>query len=64
MEVLEGSKAIRQIPVVALAKQYLGVMGYMNLDALNRLMNEGEAISGAYLVTDSNYQSQALSEIY
>jgi len=58
VEVLEGSKAIRQIPVVALAKQYLGVMGYMNLDALNRLMNEGEAISGAYLVTDSNYQSQ------
>jgi putative ABC transport system permease protein len=58
VEVLEGSKAIRQIPVVALAKQYLGVMGYMNLDALNRLMNEGEAISGAYLVTDSNYQSR------
>jgi putative ABC transport system permease protein len=58
VEVLEGSKAIRQVPVVALAKQYLGVMGYMNLNALNRLMDEGDAISGAYLVTDSNYASK------
>jgi putative ABC transport system permease protein len=56
IEALEGSKAVREVPVVALAKQYLGVMGYMNLNALNRLMNEGDAISGAYLVTDSNYR--------
>ena len=58
IEALEGSKAVRQVPVVALAKQYLGVMGYMNLNALNRLMNEGDAISGAYLVTDSNYRDK------
>ena len=58
VETLEGSKAVRQVPVVALAKQYLGVMGYMNLNALNRLMNEGDAISGAYLVTDSNYREK------
>ena len=58
VEALEGSRAIRQVPVVALAKQYLGVMGYMNLNALNRLMNEGDAISGAYLVTDSNYRNK------
>ena len=58
VEILEGSKAVRQVPVVALAKQYLGVMGYMNLNALNRLMNEGDAISGAYLVTDSNYRNK------
>ena len=54
VEALEGSKAVRQVPVAALAKQYLGVMGYMDLSALNRLMNEGDAISGAYLVTDPN----------
>ena len=58
VEVLEGSKAVRQVPVVALARQYLGVMGYMNLNALNRLMNEGDAISGAYLVTDANYRDK------
>jgi len=58
VEILEESKAVRQVPVVALVKQYLGVMGYMDLNALNRLMNEGDAISGAYLVTDSNYRSK------
>lgn len=52
VETLEGAKITRDVPVVALARQYLGVMGYMNLNALNRLMGEGDAISGAYLVTD------------
>ena len=58
VETLEGAKVIRQVPVVATAKQYLGVMGYMNLSALNRLMKEGNAISGAYLVTDANYREK------
>jgi len=58
VETLEGSKAIRQVPVAALAKQYLGLFGYMNIHALNRLMNEGDAISGAYLVTDANYRDK------
>lgn len=58
VEALEGSKAIRQVPVVALVKLYLGVMGYMDLKALNRLMREGDAISGAYLATDSRYQEK------
>ena len=64
VETLEGSKAVRQVPVVALAKQYLGVMGYMNLNALNRLMNEGDAISGAYLGYGFQLQRKALPDIY
>ncbi|RPJ15400.1 MAG: ABC transporter permease [Desulfobacteraceae bacterium] len=58
VEVLEGSKPVRQVPVVSLVKQYLGVNGYMDLEALNRLMKEGDAISGAYLFTDSNYRDK------
>ncbi|KQC11524.1 MAG: ABC transporter permease [Smithella sp. SDB] len=58
VEALEGSKAVRQVEVVALARQYLGVMGYMDLNSLNRLMNEGNAISGAYLVTDTKYREK------
>jgi putative ABC transport system permease protein len=56
IEVLEGSKAIRQVPVAALVKQYLGVTGYMDIAALNRLMREGGAISGAYLTTDFQFR--------
>jgi len=58
VEALEGSKPVRQIEVVALPRQYLDVRGYMNLSALNRLMNEGDAISGAYLVTDEKYREK------
>ena len=53
VEILEGNRPIKQVPVVALVKEYLGVMAYMDINALNRLMKEGHAISGAYLAIDS-----------
>jgi putative ABC transport system permease protein len=53
VEVLEGAKPLRQVPVVGLVQQYIGLMGYMDLLALNRLMREDHAISGAYLTVDS-----------
>ncbi|MBI5197161.1 MAG: ABC transporter permease [Nitrospirae bacterium] len=52
VEVLEGNRPVRQVPVVAMIRQYIGVMGYMDLAALNRFMKEGPVISGAYLSTD------------
>jgi putative ABC transport system permease protein len=58
VETLEGSKAIREVQVAALVKLYLGVMGYMDVKALNRLMKEGDAISGVYLTADSQYQEK------
>ncbi|MCW8829545.1 MAG: ABC transporter permease [Gammaproteobacteria bacterium] len=60
IEVLEESQPVLQVPVVGLSKQYLGVWGYMRIDALNRVMGEGEVISGAYLAVDP----QARGEIY
>jgi putative ABC transport system permease protein len=58
VEILEGSKPVREVPVAALTKQFLGVTGYMDLKALNRLMKEGEAISGAHLFTDSGHREK------
>ena len=49
VEVLEGSKPLGQVPVAGLVKQYIGLMGYMDLFALNRLMKEDHTVSGAYL---------------
>ncbi len=56
VEVLEGSRPVRQVPDVSLVKQYIGVMGYMDRSALNRLMREGDIVSGAYLTVDSAEQ--------
>ncbi len=53
VEVLEGSKPLRRVPVVGLVEQYIGVTGYMHLSALNRLMKEDQSVSGAYLSVDS-----------
>lgn len=52
VEVREGSRAIRSVPVAALAEQYLGVAAYMDLDAASRLAGGGRAVSGALLLID------------
>src|SRR5512135_1274453 len=56
VEVLEANRPVRQVPVVSLVKQFIGVMGYMDRSALNRLMREGDVVSGAYLTVDSAEQ--------
>jgi len=58
VEVLEGSRPSLKIPVAGLVKQYIGLMGFMDLDALNSVMQEGHSISGAYLATDSLYRER------
>lgn len=63
IEVLEGSRPVRQVPVAGLVKQYIGLMGYMDLAALNRLMREGSTVSGAYLATDMLYQKEIYREL-
>lgn len=52
VEVLEGNRPIRRVPVVGLVKQYIGASGYMDLGALNRLLKSGPLISGVYLRVD------------
>lgn len=54
VEVLEGSRPVREATVSGLVREYMGVSAYMNLPALNRFMREGPTLSGAYLSVDSN----------
>ncbi len=63
IEVLEESQPVLQVPVAALSKQYLGVWGYMRIDALNRLMREGDIISGAYLAVEPGERQQVYAEL-
>jgi putative ABC transport system permease protein len=52
VEVLEGARPVRDVPVVGLVGEYFGVNAYMDLRALNRLLGEENAISGAFLSAD------------
>lgn len=63
VEVLEGSRPVRQVPVVRLAKQYIGVGAYMQRPALNRLLREGEVISGALLRRDPRQEAALFAEL-
>jgi len=63
LEVLEGDRPVVQVPVVGMAKEYLGLNGYMQLNSLNRLLNEGHAISAAWLKVDKLHQSHVYAEL-
>lgn len=63
VEVLEGHRRVVQVPLAATIKEFIGVSAYMQLDALNRLMREGPAISGAYLQTASGAEDLVYREL-
>ncbi len=60
VEVREGARRTRAVPVAAVAQQYVGIAAYMQLDALNRLAGEGQAVTGVLLMTDVR-QTDALN---
>ncbi len=58
VEVMEGSRPVRRLPVTALVDELIGVSAYMDRAALNRLLEEGGTVSGAFLTVDPASASQ------
>jgi len=56
VEVLEGRRPVRTVQIAGFIKEYIGLMGYMDLAALNRLLGEGSAVSGAAITVDEERQ--------
>jgi len=52
VEVLEGARPVRQVAVVAVVDEPVGLGAYMNAAGLHRLMREGDTVSGTYLKVD------------
>jgi putative ABC transport system permease protein len=52
VEVLEGSRPVRQAVVADLVKEYMGTSAYMDLGALQRIMREEGSLSGGFLQVD------------
>jgi putative ABC transport system permease protein len=63
IEILEGNRPVVQVPVAGTAREYLGVNVYMQREALNRLLKEGDSISGAWLKVDSDFQKAIYAEL-
>ena len=52
VEVLEGKRLVRAVSLVGLADDFAGMTAYMDMDALNRLLGDGDMISGASFTVD------------
>jgi putative ABC transport system permease protein len=63
VEILEGDRPVRAVPVAGLVDELLGVSAYIDIHALNRLLQEGQTISGAYLAVDSRALNQLYSQL-
>ncbi|MAR91807.1 MAG: ABC transporter permease [Pseudomonadota bacterium] len=63
VETLDGRMRKASLPVAGLIQEDFGVSAYMSLQALNRLMQEGELISGASLYIDERYANEIYQQI-
>ncbi|HET7212226.1 MAG TPA: ABC transporter permease, partial [Terriglobia bacterium] len=58
VEILEGRRPVRQVVVQGTVNDLIGTSAYMNIKSLNRLLQEGGTISGAFLAVDPAVESQ------
>jgi putative ABC transport system permease protein len=52
VELLEGQRPVREVPVAGVVYEYMGINVYMEQGTLHRILREGETLSGAYLLVD------------
>ncbi len=58
VEVLEGARPVKSVSVAGTIDEMLGLSAYMDISALNQLLEEGQASSGAYLAIDPLHSKQ------
>jgi putative ABC transport system permease protein len=63
VEVLEQARPVRQVQIAGVVEELVGIAAYMNLAALNRLLGDQGALSGAYLAVDENQTSQLYRQL-
>lgn len=61
--VLEGRERELTLPIVGLAEDFAGTAAYMEIKALNRLLLEGDRISGAHVVVDKSRWSEFVAAV-
>jgi putative ABC transport system permease protein len=52
IETLEGRKRIVAMPVTAIIQGYIGLLSFMDIAEVNRLMREGPMVTGVHLAID------------
>ncbi|MEK7676821.1 MAG: ABC transporter permease [Verrucomicrobiota bacterium] len=60
IEVLEGKRLLRTVPLAGLAEDFAGMAAYMDLRSLNRLLDEGDVMTGASFTVDAAHRGAFL----
>lgn len=63
VEVLDDRRGTYRVPVSQVIQTYLGLGAYMELGALNRMLDEGPMISGAHIAYDSARSDDLFSAV-
>lgn len=63
VEVLSEKQATLQLPVTTVIREYQGLNAYMNLEELNRRLQRGPLISGAFLQIDRKRESDFFRQL-
>ena len=63
VEVLEGRRPVRRMPVAVLVDDTIGLQAYVRLDALGRLLGEGDAISAVAVTLDPAMRDRFYDEV-
>jgi len=63
VEALEGRRATVGVPISGFIEDFSGVNAFMDIQALHRLMLEGDTVSGAYLTVDQARWADFMREL-
>ncbi len=63
IETLEGQRATRDVAIRGFMEDFAGIVAFMDIEALHRLMHEGNTISGAYLTVDKTRWEDFMREV-
>ena len=64
VEIMEGQRRTVEVALAGVVSEPLGVSAYMEITALNRLLREGPAISGAWLLTDRALEPELFDRLW
>ncbi|AGA34435.1 ABC-type antimicrobial peptide transport system, permease component [Thioalkalivibrio nitratireducens DSM 14787] len=64
VEIQEGHRRTVSVPLTGVVDEPLGVSAYMRRDAVNRLMREGPAVSGAWLLVDPARETELFDSLW
>lgn len=63
MEMLDRRRETRVVQVAGVIKQWLGMSAYMDIEALNTLLGDGDLISGAYLAVPEHMEAAVVADL-